>query len=59
MIIKRFYDSTASFFSSGSLKPLVDHIFPLDRVRDAHELMDRSGHFGKIVLQIDPAVAID
>jgi len=59
MIIKRFYDSTASLFSSGSLKPLVDHIFPLDRVRDAHELMDRSGHFGKIVLQIDPAVAID
>ncbi len=45
-------------FSDGTLSPLIDHVFPLEQVRQAHELMDRSGHFGKIVLQMDPDVAI-
>jgi NADPH:quinone reductase-like Zn-dependent oxidoreductase len=32
------------------LKPVVDHIFPLQDIRAAHEYMERSQMFGKIVL---------
>lgn len=36
---------------SGKLKPVVDRVFPLKDVRAAHEHMEKSQMFGKIVLQ--------
>jgi NADPH:quinone reductase-like Zn-dependent oxidoreductase len=35
---------------SGTLKPVVDHAFPLREARAAHEYMEKSQMFGKIVL---------
>jgi NADPH:quinone reductase-like Zn-dependent oxidoreductase len=37
---------------AGRVKPVVDSVFPLDRVRDAHAHMESRGNFGKIVLKI-------
>ena len=38
--------------ASGTLKPAIDTIFPLDRAPDAHRLMESGDHVGKIVLEI-------
>jgi NADPH:quinone reductase-like Zn-dependent oxidoreductase len=35
---------------AGALRPVVDVVWPLDRVKDAHERMGRREQFGKIVL---------
>jgi NADPH:quinone reductase-like Zn-dependent oxidoreductase len=35
---------------SGRLKPVVDRTFPLSEARSAHEYMEKSSMFGKIVL---------
>ena len=35
---------------AGRLKPVIDHIFPLKDIRVAHEYMEKSQMFGKIVL---------
>jgi NADPH:quinone reductase-like Zn-dependent oxidoreductase len=35
---------------SGRLKPVVDRAFPLSEARAAHEYMEKSQMFGKIVL---------
>jgi NADPH:quinone reductase-like Zn-dependent oxidoreductase len=35
---------------SGKLKPVVDRVFPLGKIRAAHEYMEKSQMFGKIVL---------
>ena len=35
---------------AGRLKPVIDHIFPLKDTRAAHEHMEKSQMFGKIVL---------
>ena len=35
---------------SGNLKPVVDRTFPLRETRSAHEYMEKSQMFGKIVL---------
>jgi NADPH:quinone reductase-like Zn-dependent oxidoreductase len=35
---------------AGRLKPVVDRVFPLSDIRAAHELMEKSQMFGKIVL---------
>ncbi|MGQ0553663.1 MAG: zinc-binding dehydrogenase [Planctomycetota bacterium] len=34
----------------GLLKPIVDRVLPLERVREAHEAMSKREQFGKIVL---------
>ncbi|MFZ0217272.1 MAG: zinc-binding dehydrogenase [Candidatus Dormiibacterota bacterium] len=36
----------------GGLRPVVDSVYPLERVREAMERLDRGEQFGKVVLQI-------
>jgi NADPH:quinone reductase-like Zn-dependent oxidoreductase len=36
---------------SGRLKPVVDRVFPLAETRSAHELLEKSQMFGKVVLE--------
>jgi putative PIG3 family NAD(P)H quinone oxidoreductase len=36
--------------ADGTIRPVVHATLPLDRVADAHRLMEESGHTGKIVL---------
>src|SRR5207302_5116522 len=35
---------------AGRLKPVVDRVFPLSEIRAAHELLEKSAMFGKIVV---------
>jgi NADPH:quinone reductase-like Zn-dependent oxidoreductase len=37
---------------AGRLKPVVDSTFPLAKAGEAQAKMERSGHFGKIVLTV-------
>lgn len=34
----------------GEIRPVVSHVLPLEAVAEAHRLMSRSEHFGKIIL---------
>jgi NADPH:quinone reductase-like Zn-dependent oxidoreductase len=34
------------------LRPIIDEVFPLDRVRDAMARLEQGGQFGKIVLKV-------
>jgi NADPH:quinone reductase-like Zn-dependent oxidoreductase len=36
---------------AGRLKPVVDRVFPLSEIRTAHEYLEKSSMFGKIVLK--------
>jgi NADPH:quinone reductase-like Zn-dependent oxidoreductase len=38
--------------ASGRVRPVVDTVFPLDRVREAHVRLDRNDSFGKLVLAL-------
>lgn len=40
-------------FFEGRLKPVVHEVLPLAEARRAHEMMEASAHFGKIVLRVD------
>ena len=37
---------------SGQLRPVVDRVFPLSEIRAAHEYLEESQMFGKVVLSI-------
>ena len=41
-----------SFFENGKLKPVVDSVFPLREAAAAQSRMEKSEHFGKIVLKV-------
>ena len=38
--------------ASGAIRPVIDRVLPLDRIREAHEAMQRDETFGKIVLTV-------
>ncbi len=37
---------------AGRLKPVVDRVFPLSEIRAAHEYMEKSQMFGKVILHL-------
>jgi NADPH:quinone reductase len=37
-------------FESGQIRPVVDRVFPVQAVEEAHQYMKENRHFGKIVL---------
>lgn len=37
---------------AGRVRPLIDKVFPLEQAADAHALMEKSSHIGKIVLTL-------
>ncbi len=40
------------FFEGGRLRPVVDSVFPLEQAAKAQERMEKSEHFGKIILKV-------
>jgi len=52
-IISAFVATVLPHFATGSIVPVVHSVFPLGEAAEAHRLMESSGHFGKIVLEID------
>lgn len=46
------FKAMTEFVTAKAIHPIVSEVFPLDRVAEAFELMERGGQFGKIVLSI-------
>jgi NADPH:quinone reductase-like Zn-dependent oxidoreductase len=36
----------------ADIHPVIDSVFPMEQVRDAYQLLERGGHFGKIVVEV-------
>ena len=49
-LTRAFVRTTLPLFADGRLKPLVDRVFPLSLVAQAHARMESNENFGKIVL---------
>lgn len=51
-IVGAFLDQFGDALAGGRIKPIVDRIFPLAAVAEAHRVVQASEHFGKVVLRI-------
>ena len=49
-IIRQFETTVMPLFASGAIEPLIEAKYPLSEASKAHQLMEKGGHFGKIVL---------
>jgi len=49
---RTFADDALPHFKAGRIKPVIDRIFPWDKVAEAHRHMESRQNFGKIILRI-------
>ena len=52
-IAKKLYEKVWPLLEQKKIAPVIDKVFPLTDVIDAHKLMESSNHIGKIMLKID------
>jgi len=51
-IVQGFMERFGSDLAQGRLQPVVDRVFPLAEAQQAHDRVERSEHFGKVVLRV-------
>jgi NADPH:quinone reductase len=51
-IVAEFTRRAILKFADRTIVPIIEKVFPLDQVVDAHRMMEEDKHFGKIVLKI-------
>jgi NADPH:quinone reductase-like Zn-dependent oxidoreductase len=51
-IMSGFLDRFGAALERGEIAPQVDRVLPLEEAQQAHDLLERSEHFGKVVLKV-------
>lgn len=51
-IIAEFTRRALPKFADRSIVPIIEKVFPLEQIQDAHRMMEEDTHFGKIVLKV-------
>ena len=58
-LVKAFTEDALPYFSGGTsphLQPVVDSVYPLHEIAEAHRIMEENKNIGKIVIEM-PASA--
>ncbi len=51
-IVQYFLERFGDALQSGAIRPIVDRVLPLEQAQAAHDVLEASEHFGKVVLQV-------
>ncbi len=54
-LVRGFLARFGAALERGALRPIVDRVLPLRDAQAAHDRVESSAHFGKVVLQVDEA----
>jgi putative PIG3 family NAD(P)H quinone oxidoreductase len=49
-LVRAFAHRMLPLFDNQTLAPVVDHVFPFEEIRAAHELVESNNTFGKVIL---------
>ncbi|PZN09740.1 MAG: NADPH:quinone oxidoreductase [Bacillota bacterium] len=52
-LTREFVQRVLPRFAEGRLRPVIDRVFPWDRVAEAHRYMEANRNIGKIVLRVE------
>lgn len=47
------FEDLNRFVSVAEIHPVVDRVFPFSQARDAYTHLERAGHFGKVVIEVN------
>lgn len=51
-VMKALQDKVFPLMADNTLKPLLYQAFPMSQAKDAHDLLDKGKHVGKLALQM-------
>nr|VFJ66250.1 MAG: putative NAD(P)H quinone oxidoreductase, PIG3 family [Candidatus Kentron sp. FW] len=51
IMVKAFMDRFGDALKAGRLRPVIQEVFPIDKVGDGHRAMKEGKHFGKLALK--------
>jgi NADPH:quinone reductase-like Zn-dependent oxidoreductase len=52
VVVRSFQAERLHLFEDGTLVPVIDKVFPLQEISQAHTYMEQNRNFGKIVLTL-------
>lgn len=50
-VARDFAEAVVPLFEAGTVRPVVDRVFPIEQIRDAHQLLEADGALGKVVVE--------
>jgi putative PIG3 family NAD(P)H quinone oxidoreductase len=52
-VTRRFGTSVLPLLASGRVKPIIEQVYPLEEIGEAHRVMGENRNFGKLVVRVD------
>jgi NADPH2:quinone reductase len=52
-VTRRFATSVLPLLASGQVKPIIEQVYPLEQIAEAHKVMSENRNFGKLIVTID------
>ena len=52
-VTRRFATSVLPLLANGTVKPIIDQVYPLEQIVEAHRAMEENRNFGKLILRVD------
>ena len=52
-VTRRFATSVLPMLASGKVRPIIDHVYPLEEIGEAHRVMGENRNFGKLVVRVE------
>src|SRR5712692_2789333 len=52
-VTRRFATGVLPLLANGKVKPVIDHVYPLEQISEAHRAMGENRNFGKLVVRVD------
>jgi putative PIG3 family NAD(P)H quinone oxidoreductase len=52
-VTHRFAEGVLPLLASGKVKPIIEQVYPLEEISEAHRVMGENKNFGKLVVRVD------
>jgi len=52
-VTRRFAVGVLPLLANGTVKPIIDQVYPLEQIADAHRAMEANKNFGKLIVRVD------
>lgn len=52
-VTSRFATGVLPLLASGKVKPVIEQVYPLEKIGEAHRVMGENRNFGKLVVRVD------
>ncbi len=52
-VTRRFATSVLPLLASGKVKPIIEQVYPLEEIREAHTVMGENRNFGKLIFKVE------